>query len=181
MIIGLAGPAGVGKDTAADMLQRFYGFKRVAFAHTLKNMLAIAGMPEPEREHKEDLVPGLPFTWRKAAQTLGTEWGRSLDPDLWVKLTMRKIASRPGDYAISDVRFENEATTIRAAGGYIIHMSGRAVQMSEDTSKHVSEIAIAAAPSDFFLWNGGDIKSLTEELISIVHLINGTPNPMGVL
>lgn len=38
MIIGLVGLAGSGKDTVADMLQRFHGFRKVAFADPLKRI-----------------------------------------------------------------------------------------------------------------------------------------------
>lgn len=167
-IIGLAGPAGSGKDTVAEMIQRMYGYKRIAFAHTLKNMLAIAGMPEPEREFKEALLPGLPFSWRQAAQTLGTEWGRSLDPDLWVKLTMMNMEKHPGNYVISDVRFENETAAIRERGGVIVHIQGRRAELVGGTTNHASEVPLVVQPSDLLLSNQGDLRLLQDWVIVLM-------------
>jgi hypothetical protein len=167
-IIGLAGPAGSGKDTVAEMIQRMYGYKRTAFAHTLKNMLAIAGMPEPEREFKEALLPGLPFSWRQAAQTLGTEWGRSLDPDLWVKLTMMNMEKHPGNYVISDVRFENETAAIREKGGTVVHIHGRRAVMLGDTIKHASEVPLVIHPDDLSVPNAGDLRLLQDWVIVLM-------------
>ncbi len=81
-LIGVTGPAGAGKDTVGHYLHTDYGFMAFAFASPLKQGLAAMGMPEPSsRELKEQAVPGFEFPWRQAAQTLGTEWGRGLDPD----------------------------------------------------------------------------------------------------
>lgn len=172
-IVGLTGPAGAGKDTVAEMIQRIYGFKRIAFAHTLKNMLAIAGMPEPERELKEALLPGLPFSWRRAAQTLGTEWGRSLDPDLWVKLTMLHMQRNPGNYVISDVRFENETAAIRQLGGTIVHIHGRKTDLVGGTAKHASEAQVKQEASDLLLPNDGDLRLLQDwTIITMSALFN---------
>lgn len=167
-VIGLAGPAGAGKDTVAEMIQRMYGYKRIAFAHTLKNMLAIAGMPEPEREFKEALLPGLPFSWRQAAQTLGTEWGRSLDPDLWVKLTLMHMQKHPGNYVISDVRFENETAAIRGLGGTIVHIHGRKTALVGDTTNHASEAQVKQDPLDYILPNQGDLRLLQDWIIVVM-------------
>lgn len=171
-IIGLAGPAGSGKDTVAEMIQRMYGYKRIAFAHTLKNMLAIAGMPEPEREFKEALLPGLPFSWRQAAQTLGTEWGRSLDPDLWVKLTMMNMEKHPGNYVISDVRFPNEVKAIHAQGGVVVHIRGRKTNLTSSAAGHASEVSLPAGPDDLQIDNSSSMGQLQDSVIVVMSTIH---------
>lgn len=59
------------------------------------------------------------LTPRQALQTLGTEWGRGIDEDIWVDYALRRADSllRGRDlYAvlITDVRFLNEARALRA-------------------------------------------------------------------
>lgn len=157
MIIGFTGAAGSGKDTAADYLVSEYEFTKVSFAAILKNMLSVAGLPEPtNRDDKEKNVEGFDFTWREAAQTLGTEWGRSLDENIWVKLTMAKLDPNK-NYVFSDVRFDNEAEAIRDAGGSNILLIGRSVDLG-DNSAHASEKGISKESIRYNILNTLDIK-----------------------
>lgn len=149
-IVGFTGPAGSGKDTAADYLMS-KGFVKISFASTLKAMLATAGLPEPaSRDDKEKIIEGFPFSWREAAQTLGTEWGRSLDPDIWLKLTLKGLEP-DGKYVVSDVRFENEAKVVRE-NGLLIHLVGRKVDMG-DLEAHASEAGVTRAHGDYCVRN----------------------------
>jgi len=158
-LMGITGKAGAGKDTIADYLVREHGFTKLSFAGPLKAMLAAAGMPEPaNRADKELPVPGFDFTWREAAQTLGTQWGRSLDPDIWVKVMERKLAQWPEARVVfSDVRFENEAAVIRRLGGKVLHVIGRHAELGENAG-HASEAGIAFLNCvDYYIDNSGDL------------------------
>jgi hypothetical protein len=88
-----------------------------------------------------DALTRQPLTPRLALQTLGTQWGRALDPDVWIRITLRRARALclsrgarhagtriPVDagypykikgVAITDCRFPNEASAIRRAGGVI--------------------------------------------------------------
>lgn len=159
-IIGITGKAGAGKDTVADYLVHNYGYKKISFAHTLKNMLKVAGLGEPEnREDKEKNFEGFNFSFREAAQRLGCEFGRSLDEDLWVKLTMMQVDPTLS-YVISDVRFNNEAEAVRS-NGQIWHTLGRSVDMGA-LSNHASEKGVDARFCDVWLDNSGSLKALYE-------------------
>lgn len=63
IIIGLSGPAGSGKDTAADLLVTHCGFTKLAFADPLRNEVAEAFGIEPlhlsRRETKEHPISSL--------------------------------------------------------------------------------------------------------------------------
>ncbi len=165
-VIGICGPAGVGKDTAANYLCERHGFRRISFATPIYDMLAAMGFPAPAtREEKEAVHPAWGFSWRHAAQTLGTEWGRSLDRDIWLRLLVRRIKEDAWDkFVISDVRFENEAHTIRDNGGTLLHMSGRAADLGERAS-HASEVPVVFSPDhDFPIDNSYGVDILYAQL-----------------
>lgn len=134
MIIAITGLAGSGKNTVADMITGV----PMAFADPMKKFCQqifgftneeLFGPSEArERPSKRFCRPnGEPLTPRFALQTLGTEWGRNCDPDVWVKYAMwraREIEATAnqngaGPVIITDLRFVNEAEHVLAAGGEI--------------------------------------------------------------
>lgn len=130
-IIGLTGQAGSGKDTVRGILEQCHGFRGMAFADPIRSMLATllcdAGV-SPEwiyrRDLKEKPIPELGTSYRHLAQTLGTEWGRSFTQgDPWLRIAQARAtalkACGVNRLVISDVRFPNEASWIRAQGGEI--------------------------------------------------------------
>lgn len=152
-LIGLAGVAGSGKTTGANILCD-QGFARMRFAGPLKAMLwgllnaagrdtdTIDRMLEGDlKETPCGLFGGR--TPRQAMQTLGTEWGRDMiAPDLWTRITMQgvRVALRSGGrVVIDDVRFASEAAAIRDEGGVIWHVQG---MICDDGAvpMHVSEV-----------------------------------------
>lgn len=163
-LIGITGKAGSGKDTVADYLVEKYGYTKVSFAAILKKMLAAAGLPEPtNRDDKERVVEGLDFTWRHAAQTLGTEWGRKcLQDDIWVQLTMKSLVEDKR-YVISDVRFDNEGQAVRIAGGTVLHLVGREADLG-NAAAHASECGIPAGLKDYQISNYSNKEFLFEEV-----------------
>ena len=158
-IIGLTGSAGVGKDTVATLLAGLY--TPYAFARPLKEALAVLRIYEPSsRKAKELPLHGKPFSYRKAAQTLGTEWARNLDPDFWLNLAAQNTHHLK-QVVFTDVRFENEAAWVRKRGGVIWHISGRATTVAGEAAKHASEVAVEFKEGDFKLDNSGSIEDLT--------------------
>lgn len=150
LLIGLMGPAGAGKDTAADHLEDHHGFVRYAFADPMRTMLeaafTAAGIDYAhiyERKLKEEPVPGVGHSYRKLAQTLGTEWGRRmLDEDLWLRFADMTLGMPDAPVCdrivVTDVRFPNEAGWIRRHGGVVL-------RIQRDTApvrQHVSETAM---------------------------------------
>lgn len=171
-LIGIAGRAGAGKDTIADYLVREHGFTKVSWATPLKDALAAMGFPEPaNRDDKEKIIPGFDFSWRRAAQTLGTDWGRALDPEIWIKLMEQRLAEAAtlhaalggGRYVISDVRFGNEAILVRERG-QLWHVTGRAADLG-DAAAHASEAGILFLPQrDQAITNDGTLEQLYQKI-----------------
>ena len=149
MIIGFVGFIGSGKDTAADYLVNFHGFRRDSFANTLKDAVAnvfgwdrtlLEGRTKEAREWREQVdtwwaqrlnMPNLTPRW--ILQYWGTEVCRQgFHDDIWIASVENKMRKTTDNIVISDVRFPNEIRAIHNAGGIVIW-----VQRGELPSWHI--------------------------------------------
>jgi adenylate kinase family enzyme len=114
-IIGILGPAGSGKSTAATYLVEKYGACRYSFAHPLKKIVRQAfdltkDQVWGSQRIKETVDPRYGVSPRWLLQRIGTEGIRNtLGSDFWWELCMQQIlADEPRIAVIDDFRFENE-------------------------------------------------------------------------
>ena len=176
-IIGLTGPAGSGKDTVRQMLEQNHHCTGLAFADPMRAMLAplldLCGVGNEwmtQRELKELPIPGLGQSYRVLAQRLGTEWGRSIDPDFWVKVaaaSMAEVMNIKGPdtvFVISDVRFDNEAQWVKDHGGVIWHIHRPAAQA---VAAHQSENGIRPELVDLNILNNNTLSDLDVEVMQM--------------
>jgi hypothetical protein len=137
MIIGICGLIGSGKDTAADYLVGFHGFRRDSFAGTLKD--AVSAVFGWDRELIEGRTPEA-RAWREQVDTWWAErlqmphltprwilqyWGTEVcrehfHDDIWIAALESRLARRADHTVISDVRFPNEIKAIKQQGGRIV-------------------------------------------------------------
>jgi hypothetical protein len=139
MIIGIVGFIGSGKDTVADYLTNFHGFRRESFANSLKDAVAhvfgwdrtmLEGRTKQAREWREQVDPwwaerlNMPnLTPRWILQYWGTEVCRkAFHDDMWIASLENKLRNSTDDIVISDCRFPNEIKSIRDAGGIVIRV-----------------------------------------------------------
>lgn len=191
-IVGFSGPAGVGKDTAADHLVRAHGFHRFAFADPLREMLFAlleqAGVDHAwatEPHLKEQPIPGLGVSYRHLAQTLGTEWARQqLGADFWLRVASMALGlSGAGGHVtapihdrivIPDVRFPDEAAWITAQGGVVIRISrpvpGVRPHISEQLLDHIEPWAVVP--------NHGPITELHHRLDALMQQLFHPEQPL---
>ena len=137
MIIGVCGFISSGKDTIADYLVGFHGFRRDSFAGTLKDAVAavfgwdrelLEGRTPEARAWREQVdqwwanrlnMPKLTPRW--VLQYWGTEvCRRAFHDDIWIAALEARLSRRSDHTVISDVRFPNEIKSIRNAGGKIV-------------------------------------------------------------
>ena len=145
-IIGISGVAGSGKDAVAEVLVDRYSFVRVAMADPMKRMVRTIWPFEEDQlwgpsHRRAEPPPGLDRpSAREALQLLGTEWGRKLDQDVWIRMALvnaKKLLQNQnyvyspskglvegcgvsfGGVVISDVRFSNEAHAIKKMAGEV--------------------------------------------------------------
>ncbi len=138
MIIGFVGFIGSGKDTAADYLVNFHGFRRDSFAATLKDAVAnvfgwdrtlLEGRTKESREWREQEDAwwserlGKPITPRYILQYWGTEVCRNgFHSDIWIASLENKLRKTADNVVITDVRFTNEIKSIKDAGGKVFRI-----------------------------------------------------------
>lgn len=139
MIIGIAGFIGSGKDTIADYLITFKGFKRMSYAGPLKDAIAaifnwdrelLEGTTKYSREWRDTVDPWWAerldikhLTPRWVLQQWGTEVGRrAFHDDIWIASVENQLRNIKDNIVISDCRFPNELKSIKNAGGITIRV-----------------------------------------------------------
>ena len=139
MIIGICGFIGSGKDTIADYLVNFHGFRRESFANSLKDAVSnvfgwdrvlLEGRTLESREWREQVdewwaerlnIPNL--TPRFILQRWGTEVLRtSFHDDIWIASVENKIRQSKDNIVITDCRFKNEIQSLKRIGGKVIRV-----------------------------------------------------------
>lgn len=136
MKLGFVGQMRAGKDTAADYLKKTLGGRILKFADPLywihDHALEVCLLPK----EKDRLL----------LQVLGTEWGRTKDPDMWVKILFRRLKKMEeeenytGNIFVTDVRFENEVNILRENGFKIVQVvSDNRIERGATLETHVSE------------------------------------------
>ncbi|MFI2673874.1 hypothetical protein ACH5AU_30675 [Streptomyces albidoflavus] len=177
-LIGLAGAARSGKDTAATALLDI-GWQRRAFADRLKSFLyelnpwidsvetaAIAELAGEVDRHGWEMVKKYSAETRRLLQRGGTEAGRQvLGEDVWVDALFQDL--RTGDHltptVITDVRFPNEAEAVRSRGGLVVQIV-RPGQEHIHEAEHISENALDDFTFDATLINDGSPEGLGARL-----------------
>lgn len=185
MILGLAGRAGAGKDTAADVLCAGHGFFRMAFADALRREIVEAFGIDPGLfavDTKEVTTSALaigrcnhgdflslmmragysastPRSPRQIMRWWGTEFRRAQNPDYWLDRAAETLdAALQRGYrriVITDLRFCNEANFIRRYNGQIWRI--RRDVVDKRPIEHESEAQIPFIYSDATVENNGSM------------------------
>ncbi|WP_405978837.1 hypothetical protein [Streptomyces sp. NBC_00158] len=180
-LVGFAGAARAGKDTAADVLLSA-GWQRKAFADKVKEMLYALDPLMVEKEYAEGVtslryeVDG--YGWettkdvypevRQYLQRLGTEGGRAaLGENVWVDALFRDYETW-GPTVITDVRFPNEADAIRQRGGLVILVERPGSSPIAQTG-HASENALTGYAFDAVVRNDGTLWEMYARVMQTIR------------
>jgi hypothetical protein len=175
--IGIIGRARVGKDTAGAWLVDNRGYRRVAFADPLKEAALtldpivddgnvgyrFSAMRLSEAvggygwEAAKDQLPEV----RRVLQELGASI-RAIDPEFWLRAALKRVteANEAGVPAvITDVRYPNEAESLRRAGFHLLYIHRPGVPHLD----HESEGALTDEDADHLIINNGSLADLQRE------------------
>lgn len=168
--IGIIGRARVGKDTAGQWLVDNRGYRRIGFADPLKEAalkldplieqidMAFLGVDEHPDVRLSELVRK--YGWeeakeapevRRILQELGAAV-RAIDEDFWLRAAMARVqeANEAGVPAvITDVRYPNEAASLRRAGFHLVYIERPDVEQLA----HESEGALTSADATYYVQN----------------------------
>lgn len=187
-IVGLVGFAQAGKDTFAGYL----GYKRIAFADTLRSMAiainpVIGFRPMSTTSHPiylasaiaaygyETVKQDFPEA-RRFLQRLGTEGIRQhVSDSFWVDKAMAKVeAGVPSVF--TDVRFPNEIAAVRERGGVIVRIQREG---QKAVNGHVSELAWQTEEPDFTVFaRNGDFAALKAQAVGLDQALRDGSNAL---
>jgi hypothetical protein len=126
MIVGISGKRGVGKSLAASYLVKNHGFRHVSFAKDLKD-IAKTLFPFSDNDlsipsKKEKPWRSYDFSPRDFLIHLG-EFMRFHDKNYWLNRAMANCKDPvTNNYVFDDVRYKNEADTIKSQGGMLMRV-----------------------------------------------------------
>jgi hypothetical protein len=153
-ILGVSGKIGSGKTTFAKEVQavceeRGISVRMINFADRIKTGVShLFDFPLAwcyTQEGKNNPVAGFDMTVGELLQRFGTEVGRAIDKDVWVKIAMQQAAKAEEDLVIiGDVRFPNEASEL-SKEHLVIRMHGDPCGIRESSNRdhqHSSETAL---------------------------------------
>lgn len=190
--VGIIGRARVGKDTAGAWLVENRGYVRVGFADALKeaalrlNPLVPFDDPiEPSGTAYMRLAHMVHIVgWERAKENPEVrrtlqEYGmsiRDIDPEFWLRTALAKVAeinAAGSPVVITDVRFPNEADSLKRAGFDLVYIERADVPQLT----HASEGALSWEDADLILKNDG---SRSDFLATVEHMANLLTVPQRV-
>lgn len=186
VILGITGRKRHGKDSVANVLVRSFHFKRYSFATLLKEVCRTIFLLSYDQVHGE-AKDAIDIRWnstpRALMQAIGTELFRDTlpkvlpllnmgsDTSIWCRCFRLWIESfsQPQRIVISDVRFADEAATIRSLGGTLVRVV-RPTFMN-DGDVHASETESASIVVDHTIINDTDLNELSVKTCTVVRQI----------
>ncbi len=173
--IAFLGQMRAGKDTAAEMCIARYGGEIMKFAQPLYDIQDYIYRRTHQPQGKKD---------RLLLQWLGTEWGRTINPDLWVSILTEDLKTKTGNLYITDCRFKNEVQALRDNGFKLFRVERpdeERIKAGASLMTHASERDLDDFDDyDAVLNNSTDYWDLDAQIVEEVHQnYNLTPtNPL---
>ena len=164
-VIGICGYARSGKDTAADLMVKHMGYRKVTIADDLRRIVLAANpkIRDSVASHGWDTAKKSKKV-REALQDTGAVI-RSLYGETFLLKELLAVTETP--LVVSDVRTEAEAALIRARGGLLVRIDRPGVGPA---NKDITERYLEG---DVKITNDGDKQELLRHLVLAVLWANG--------
>jgi len=201
IVIAFSGFAGAGKDAAADVLVRLYGFERLAFADAIRDMTSainplLTFHDDGHVERYNDIVsyytslddakryvPSI----REFLVALGSSVRATLGESTFIDIVVKKATklmgcdddNNPGhggshghSVAVSDCRYRGERDALCALGGTTILITRPGVTAANATER----ASLADFDPDFEIINDGTLQDLENAIKRVVDKIVASAN-----
>lgn len=186
-IIGFIGKIGSGKTEASNVLQSL-GYKKYAFAYTLKKWGVLAGFTHKQmygtQEEKLQINDIHGVSGREWLQTTGNIM-RATYPGFWVNIAKHHILQM-SYVVIEDVRYPDEAKLIKELGGVLVKIDRSTSdvdkkenqeiqenhQENQNYLNHESETAQDDITPDFIINNTRSLSDFKKEVINILFEVD---------
>jgi len=194
LVIGISGPKFSGKDTLARLIIEegcdSRPIRTFAFAYALKAGCRVVFELSHEQVHgavevKEATDPRWDKSPRELMQLFGTEVGRAIDQNVWVKsvgaqvkkwVESLPVADQDTALAIiTDTRFINEAKWVKDRGGVVVKVY-RDSSYTGFREDHASETEMWEIREDIAVHNNGtleDLRSHAREVLASLEELRG--------
>lgn len=175
--IALVGKSRSGKDTVGQILVRHGSYTRLAFADELKRAALRLDPYIPLRYTQlpvrlSDLIRRVGWELAKdqfpEVRRVLQEYGQSvreLEPEFWVRpvqAQVRQGAEWNMPCVITDARYLNEVTALRAEGAVVVRVERPGAGLKGDAARHSSETELDGLEPDHVLLNDGGLVDLME-------------------
>lgn len=193
LLVGVSGKMGTGKDTLAIYMRNFiihlwgkYTYLNkvniLCFADSLKRSLAFSwGIDSDDLYNQafKNTDSPLEITWGRLMQLYGQKM-REIDPNYWIHVFNKYINDTdPVEgkeiIIIPDVRFKNEASYVKNAGGILVRINGPsriegATKKGGRSPDHSSETELDNYNGfDYVFDNNGTLEDVELETIKIIE------------
>jgi hypothetical protein len=195
--IAICGKGGVGKSVFSkfliaafkDNLKEFNGSKTAAFADPIKEII-LKMFPNTDKkilygksELRSTIIPeaffnGVPLTYRKLLQHLGTEVCQSYKKEIWLDTIFHKMnkaeSFNTSLFIVNDCRFLHEFEFLKKNNFKFIKIIGRPSSLNKETQQHSSEKQqelISDNEFNFIVNNNKKLRDLKLEAFSITKSI----------
>lgn len=172
MLVAIAGRAGAGKSTIADILVRDHGFAKLSLADPIREIAELFGF---------EIKKPYPIETRRALQAIGYT-GRLIDKDIWVKMLIERVkllqSQGVARIVVDDVRFPNECALLKAFGFYIVKIKISEKELQKRMKEHYipphveSERYIEIIEADYIIDGNSEPTFICEKILAFMEGVN---------